>query len=642
MRLLARLLVLLIALGVPAAAEEAILAYDQRIMLDAGGRLEVTETITVRAEGQNIRRGIYRDFPLYFEDAAGRTQKVGFVFQEATLDGAEVASRLENTRSGIRIYLGDPDVFLSPGVYKYRIVYETTRQIRFFEDHDELYWNVTGNEWAFPIDKVRAEVFLPGGADSLAPPPNRATAYTGRYGETGEDFRLRETATGIAVESTRRLQAGEGLSLVAGLDKGVIAPPTEAEQFWYDHSGEILAGAALLVVLLYYLWAWNRVGRDPAKGVIIPLFSAPKGVTPALANYIHNKGFSQNGWTALSATCVDLAVKGYLIFEDLSGKVRLEPTGKARGGDLLRGEREVADWFAGQGRALTLAKSDGPRVQSLGNLHRSAIERDYRGKFYLRNGGYSAFGILLSVVAGAAVLYLGDFREEELVALPVLIFATVWLGIATAAVRGLLKRIGVPIGPVANLVFVLVVIGGALSAMGGALGLLGTGNSLQDLILPGVLAGLLAVNAVFVWLLGAPTHEGRAMMDKIEGLKMYLSVAEADRMNMAGAPEMSPTRYETLLPYAIALGVEKPWTEAFNAWLLTAAAAAGAAYQPGWYHGQNFSSGRGFSTGMADELGSMARSFASSIPAPKSSSSGFGGGSRGSGGGGGGGGGGGW
>ena len=131
-------------------------------------------------------------------------------------------------------------------------------------------------------------------------------------------------------------------------------------------------------------------------------------------------------------------------------------------------------------------------------------------------------------------------------------------------------------------------------------------------------------------------------MDEIEGLRIYLTLAEKDRMNMRGAPEMSPQHFETLLPYAVALGVEKPWSRTFETWLATAAAgAAAASYAPTWYSGDS-------ATGFGDRIGgfssSMASTIASAIPAPaaSSSSSGFSSGGGFSGGGGGGGGGGGW
>jgi uncharacterized membrane protein len=153
--------------------------------------------------------------------------------------------------------------------------------------------------------------------------------------------------------------------------------------------------------------------------------------------------------------------------------------------------------------------------------------------------------------------------------------------------------------------------------------------------------GIFAVNVVFFFLMGAPTALGTRMMDGIDGLRQYLTLAEKDRMNMQGVPSMSPQHFETLLPYAVALGVEKPWSRTFEIWLAAAAAGAAAgAYAPAWYIGS-------YNSNFSDRIGgfssSMASTIASTIPAPvSSSSSGFSGGGSSSGGGGGGGGGGGW
>jgi uncharacterized membrane protein len=153
--------------------------------------------------------------------------------------------------------------------------------------------------------------------------------------------------------------------------------------------------------------------------------------------------------------------------------------------------------------------------------------------------------------------------------------------------------------------------------------------------------GIVFLNMLYVFIMGAPTMLGAKMMDGIDGLRQYLTLAEKDRMNMAGAPEMSPQHFEKLLPYAVALGVEKPWSRTFETWLAAAAAGA-AAYAPVWYSG-NFNSGS-FSDRIGGFSSSMASTIASTIPSPppSSSSSGFSGGGGSSGGGGGGGGGGGW
>ena len=103
------------------------------------------ETIRVNAEGQNIRRGIYRDFPTTYSATDGRQIVVGFAFQAAARDGVAEKWRVEPRGNGVRIYLGSASVMLDHGEHVYDLVYRTDRQMGFFADHDELYWNVTGN-----------------------------------------------------------------------------------------------------------------------------------------------------------------------------------------------------------------------------------------------------------------------------------------------------------------------------------------------------------------------------------------------------------------------------------------------------------------------------------------------------------------
>jgi len=160
---------------------------------------------------------------------------------------------------------------------------------------------------------------------------------------------------------------------------------------------------------------------------------------------------------------------------------------------------------------------------------------------------------------------------------------------------------------------------------------------------PFVLVGAFAaMNGLFYYLLRAPTAAGRKVMDDIEGLALYIRTADTPRFNAAGAPDLDATQFERLLPYAVALDAEKPWSEAFARAFASAHPSedVAVAYRPAWHGGHGWRGG-GFSRSIASTVSSARSSFASSIPAPKSSSSGFSGGG-GSGGGGGGGGGGGW
>src|SRR5690606_39242670 len=139
--------------------------------------------IKVNAEGAEIRRGIYRDFPLTFEDDDGGIHRVSFDVVSVMRDGRPEPYHTNASSEGIRIYMGDADTYLSPGTYTYTLRYPTGRPIRSPAAHTERCWNVTGHDRAFPIRATPARFVLPGGAA-----PVRWTAYTGSFGERGEDY----------------------------------------------------------------------------------------------------------------------------------------------------------------------------------------------------------------------------------------------------------------------------------------------------------------------------------------------------------------------------------------------------------------------------------------------------------------------
>lgn len=626
-----------------ALADERILNFSSTIVVAHDGTLTVTEKITVRAEGRNIKRGIYRDIPLLFQDANGREKKAGFELLDVLRDGSPEPHSVRRSSGGVRIYIGKEDVFLPSGTYTYTLSYETNRQIRFFDDHDEVYWNATGNEWDFPIDKAEARVILQVGEEAT-----RWTAYTGPYGsrESAVTITPENGGNSVLFQTTRRLGPQEGLSIVVALPKGTVAPPTsgqEASYFLMDYRAEIVGSLGVLLVLAYYLIAWWQVGRDPPKGVIFPRFNAPEGISPALANYVTNRGFGDGGWTALSAACLNLAVKGRLVLEAPGDTVTLvpKPDGNPRNAwddPLPKGESAVNRWLRNRGSPLTINKDNGKSVQTLGSKFRSAIESESRARYFKKNWGYVIPGAILSALAAIALVVFGNLSEDQIALFMPVLFIGVFVTVFSVNFGKLFRRSG---NIFAKIAAIFMIFGFGMSILVSAVPILFSG-SFGIPLLPALAVALVATNLLFYYLMGAPTVAGRQVLDEIEGLKLYLTVAEKDRMNMEGAPEMSPSHFETLLPYAVALGVEKPWSNAFQAWLLTAAGAAVAAsYAPAWYSGHVFDA-HNIAGSMNDVTSAMAGSFSTSLPAPKSSSSGFSSGGGFSGGGGGGGGGGGW
>ncbi|HEV3409770.1 MAG TPA: DUF2207 domain-containing protein, partial [Chthoniobacterales bacterium] len=199
MRRLAIGLALLLATAAPAAAVERIIAFISDVTVERNGDLVVTETIRVQAEGNVIRRGIFRDFPTIYTRPDGTRVEVGFHLEEVTRNGTVENSAVEGMSNGVRIRIGSADRLISRGQHTYVIRYRTTRQVGFFADYDELYWNVTGTGWVFPIEMAEARITLPEKV------PFRQTAvYTGPQGGRGKDAAIVEQQPGRIVFRTTR------------------------------------------------------------------------------------------------------------------------------------------------------------------------------------------------------------------------------------------------------------------------------------------------------------------------------------------------------------------------------------------------------------------------------------------------------
>ncbi|MET0748860.1 MAG: DUF2207 domain-containing protein, partial [Rhizobium sp.] len=467
---------------------------------------------------------------------------------------------------------------------------------------------------------------------------------TGPLGTKGKDARVSEDGRDLVFQTTRPLGPKEGLTIAVKLAKGAIAAPSAGQQrawFLEDNSDLIIAGIGLALVLAYYGRSWVKVGRDPDRGVVVPRWDAPEGASPALVNFIDNRGFSGGGWTALSATVLDLAVKGYLVLEDLGQRIVISPVARPPAGSLDVAASALLD--SAGGGALVIDKENGENVQKVGQKFRDAIEKEHRDRYYRSNAPYTFGGVLLSLAVLVCIVVFGRLHED---AVPLIIVPAV-LSMIAAVLAVMLARAFRPSAGAARRVLAVL----AFAFMGFVIvsattifiaTLTTSPETRSELPLTVVIIGIFAANLVFFFLMGAPTALGTKMMDGIAGLRQYLTVAEKDRMNMQGAPTMSPKHFETLLPYAVALGVEKPWSKSFESWF-AAAAVGGVAYAPAWYVGSYGADS--FSDRIGGFSSSMASTIASTIPAPVSSSdSAFssGGGGSSSGGGGGGGGGGGW
>ncbi|MFD1943869.1 DUF2207 domain-containing protein [Paradevosia shaoguanensis] len=634
--LLTRLLAafaLLVALVLPAAAAEGIRSFDADIVLSRDGTVDVTERITVEAEGFSITRGIFRDIPTTLTNPNGSLLRANLDVLSVTRDGRAENYALEDLDNHFkRIRIGNPDVYLDRGLHTYEVRYTMTRMGRTFEDHDELYWNVTGNYWSFPIASATARVTLP--AEAVI---SKLVGYTGPVGSNERAVTVTRTSDNTATfKANRRLDAGEGMSVALAFQKGVLEAPGGLTGIGYwlsDHRDTILPLIAVLLVLGYNFFAWDLVGRDPPKGTIIPLFHPPKGYSPALAHYISEMGWKRDGWTAFTASIFDLGVKGLVKIDQTTKKLRITLTGAEPAETLPPGEAMLFGYLKSKGD-ITVDTTTGPELNQKRSEFISTLQNENRQVYFRNNTGYVFLGGLLAVLLLGAMVF---FEVLDPLWLIIAVVVGIGIGLFTSIFSNFWNG-----GGFSRFVIVIWIGIAAFNLIGAGTDVI-SGFQVDTAVFAA--ASIVLITIVFAILLRAPTVQGRKVMDDLDGFKMYINTAEKERLNMVNEPPMTIERFESILPFAIALGIEKPWSQYFQSELARNAVAGAtvASYSPGWYSGRDFSSGN-FSNTVSSVASSMTSAMVAAQPQSSSSSafSGGGGGGGGSGGGGGGGGGGGW
>ena len=377
----------------PALALERVVDFHSAIRIQAEGVIDVTERIAVEAEGREIRRGILRDFPTDYRDRFGNRVSVPFDVLGVQRDGSAEPWSLERLSNGARVRIGRADTPLAPGPHVYEIRYRTARQIGHFADHDELYWNVNGNGWSFAFDHLSAEVRLP-----KAVPANelRAEAYTGAMGARGRDYQYMVRDGAVGFTSTTPLRPHEGMTIVVGFPKGIVAEPGVARGLgWFlsQNTGMAVGLAGLALMLAFFYWRWSKVGRDPAAGPKFPRYEAPKGLGPAAVRFIDKQAFDDR---CFASAILGLGSRGFVRIQQSSDTFSLEPTGKAV--DLLAGEQTLAPLAA---KPRVVAKAYDLELRNLRFDLAAELKLLYDGKVFSRNHGSLVAGAFI----GAATIY---------------------------------------------------------------------------------------------------------------------------------------------------------------------------------------------------------------------------------------------
>jgi uncharacterized membrane protein YgcG len=560
---------------------ERISQFDATIHIQPDASITIAEHITYVTD-TDPHHGIFRDIRLVSADGTRlRIHDISVTDEH----GAQYPVSVSQSNSKIHLKIGDPDTTFT-GEKQYIIRYTLERALGHFDSYDELYWNVTGDQWLFPIMSSRATVILPPGAKNV-----QSACY---YGLTGTKNSAENTECDVRVLTSqahagqgtvfalpRILQVHEGLTVAVGFSKGFVAIPTWQQRLWYFLTDYYYIFFLILIPAAAFRIAyrrWNKYGRDPkGTGIIVAQYQAPKNLTPAEVGLVVS-GTTQDAH--LSAEIVDLAVRGFIkiIAEEKKG--------------FFTTSTEFSLQKIQEGNAGALSPSDQKLMAGLFESGDRVELDSLKNMFYKKVLGIHA-ATIASVVEKK--LYARDPQKAR-------------------------QQVAVGIAMIVGTLFLSGFLGALLSSILSAM-------AIFALIAAFVVSGIIVI--VFGFLMPARTEEGVAMLEYILGLKEYLQIAEKDRIDFHNAPEKRPETFEKLLPLAMILKVEKAWAKEFADIYVT---------PPSWYQGN----AQAFNTGLfVGQLNSFSTATTSSMASPSSSSSGSGGGGS-SGGGGGGGGGGSW
>ncbi|OHD54817.1 MAG: hypothetical protein A2Y33_02285 [Spirochaetes bacterium GWF1_51_8] len=614
---------------------EYIDTYHVFIKVETNGSLLIEETISVYAASININHGIYRDIPFTKRLANGFNRVYPITIVAILKDGKEEPYHVEDNMGNTRIYLGSEDIYLTPGLYEYKIVYRIDEALNFNSDYTELYWNAIGTEWIFAINSASILIHLPGGAgDKLI----SHDAYIGHYGETFTNYTFERIGDILKYTADDAFQPETGFTVMTRWPNGIVAPPDEDQKFmklFRDNTGFFVITAGIFLIMIYYIVMWFIAGRDPKKGSIMTYFDPPENLSPGAMRYILGMKYDPK---IFSTTIISLAVKGKIQITEDREKYKLVVTTDTLSG-MTDEEKAVFNALFSGRRSIDVDNAYHSEFAEAINKCKSTLKTRYEITYFVQNRHIFIPGLILTIIVvfTGVLLFSANFIAA---------FVLGWLSFWTFGVAVLIKSVGQVwidaftstqkkgskfAGAIGMTLFSSVFVAGEIVGIVILFFVMNTSYWLLPVCIIAIL-----INYIFYRLLKAPTLAGRALMDKIEGFRMYIGAAEKGRIEVLNPPAKDIATFEKFLPYALTFDMEKNWAGYFHD-VLEAAKQGPSSYSPSWYNGSSFSS---------SDFGSFTSSIGSGLTSALSSastspSSGGGGGGS-SGGGGGGGGGGGW
>src|SRR5262249_35815500 len=208
----------------------------------------------------------------------------------------------------------------------------------------------------------------------------------------------------ILFRTTRALPPRNGLTVAAAWQKGLVAPPSQAEQarWWLeDNLPAAIAGLGLIGIVAFYAFAWRRGGRDPPTGTILPPFAPPAGMSAAAVRYVERRAYAARCFTA---AIIDLGVNGHLRLTGSGSETVLwrvdgdKPIGPA--------ERAAKGKLFAANPSLKLTNSNHATLQGATSALNASLRKSYDGTLFTDNYAWSGIGLVLTIACLVLVVVL--------------------------------------------------------------------------------------------------------------------------------------------------------------------------------------------------------------------------------------------
>lgn len=463
------------------------------------GSADINERISMVFIGEY--HGIHRYIPVDYVGPEGSNYSLFLKVRNVTDEEGQKLKYSTKTQGGYRVL-----TILIPGAAdtskRIHILYSVRNAVKFFDGHDEFYWNVTGNGWSVPIDAAAAYVrFPPDAAEKL-----RAQSFQGVY-RSDEKAMTDIQGTNVMAQTSNPLAARGGLTVDIFLPKGVLDSPSAfTKALWLLGSNPIVFLPIVAFIVMFSLW-WVK-GRDPQAGLsVAPMYEPPKGMTPAEVGTLIDDSTDPRDITSI---LVDLAVRGYikireeqvsqlLVFKK-KDYVFILLKGQEQWGDLASFEREMmVNLFPGGVPAEThiaeLRNRFYVAIQPIKGYVMAALKE--KGMYTLDPESAHGYWILGAVITAIPFVLAGYFLHVDFSQSGIWMFAAL----------------------------------------------------------------LLAAVIVFLFsrIMSAKSLKGVRTRVEILGFQEFMNRVDADRLK-----RMPPDTFEKFLPYAMALGVEHRWAKAFQ------------------------------------------------------------------------------